>query len=419
MPIVEKQDLSKGGGDTLNFTVGSELVGDGKKGSNTLIGYEEKLNLYTYQLLVDFQRHAVATDKRLKSFSAAQRRLTLTQMVSRWCGRHKQWEALLSLVKNGAFSASGIANNLFWPGGVSADASLTTSNVLDTSVFDNARQKLVGLGAKPANISRDEGEEVPFFIMLATTNALAHLRDDDAWVNAQLHARPREGSSDMKNPLFTGAFSGKTYGGILPFEVPNPDHDNPKNGAIGNPLEPRALLRSDWSASVGAETELLGGGSGATSTAALYFRDFPGYDYLFTSGQTPAADSGTYYLKIKNLPGSTDAGMFEICSYTGSTNNGNKLAVITRNVAGTTSLRHDAGSLIVPCNVNGVEIANVLFLGAWALLRGYGEYREMLEEDKQDYGFKNGVAVESIFGQAPARRADGKMPNFALARVSL
>lgn len=418
MPIIEKQDLNKGGADTINFTVGSKLVGDGVQGASTLIGNEEKLKLYTYQCPIDWRRHAVATDRRLDSFTAAQRKMALTEMVAEWCAYKKQIDALLMYRRYGAHSTSGIANNLFYSGGGSTDADLTADNQLDTALFHDARQKLTTLGAKP--VAMDAEGQYRRFIMWATTDALAGLQNDSAWINAQQQARPREGGADKQNFLFTGSFAGKEYNGIVPFEVPVADHDNPESGAIGSPLQPRALLRTALSDST--TTTINGGGSSGAGTSILYFRDFPGYDYLFTAGQTADTTSnnysGTHYIKIKNVAGSTDAGKFEICSYTGSNNNGNRI-LVTRNVSGTTSTNHDANSIIVPCNANGVEIGYVVFTGAWSMLRAYGVTRERITSDTQDYQFVNGVGVEAVYGQALAQRRDGKYPNFVIAKVAL
>lgn len=419
-PIIEKTALEKGGANTVNFTVESELVGDGVQGGTELTGVEEVLNRYTYSVQIDYRRHAVAVQKRLQDFTAAQRKLALTRLVSKWMARKKQIDGLMSLVKAGAYSVSGKANNLLWAGGASSDAGLTPNTGLDTSLFQAFRQKMIGLGAKPANISKEEGYDVPKFVMWATTNALSNLKNDSAWNQANLMARGRENGKDANNPLFTGAFSGKEYDGIVPYEFMLPDHDNPKNGAIGSPLEPRALLRTA-TVSTSDTTTLTGGGSGATSSGVLFFRDFPGYDYLFVEGQTAAPDSGTYYAKIKDAPGSANAGEFEVISYTGSNNNGNTITSVTRNLAASTNTSgvHAAGSVIVPCNIAGVEYGYVICAGANALLRAYGSTRERLTNDAQDYGFSNGVGVEAVFGQTPAKRTDGLYPNFVIAKVAL
>lgn len=420
MPIIEKEDLSKGGGQTVNFTVGSELVGDGVRGSNTLIGNEEKENLGTYPVVIDWHRHAVAEDKRFASFKAAERKMKLTDMVSKWVARYKQMQAELRLVKSGAYTSTGIANNLLFAGGGSNDASLTTSNQFDTGSLYLARQKLISLGARPANISKEDGYEVPYFVAIATTDALAGLANDSAWQQASLMARPREGGADAKNPLFTGCYSGKTFNGIIPFEAMLPDHDNPAKGAIGSPLQPRSLLRTA-TVSLTDTTTINGGGSSGAGTSIYYFRDFPGFDYPFITGATAVSDATTYYAKIIDMPGTANAGQFEIISYVGSTgNNGNALTV-TRGVTGGTNTSgvHAANSLIVPCNQSGVAYCHVIIMGAWALLRAYGETRERLQYDKQDYQFINGTAVESVFGQTPAQRTDGKFPNFVIVKVAL
>jgi len=427
MPIIEKDDLSVGGAQTMNFTVGSELVDEGQTGSDSLIGNEEKLNLNTYQLKIDWVRHGVAADRRFKGFTFAKRKMEFTKLLSRWMARRKQIYALLRLIKSGAYTASGRSNNLIYPGAKATDDALTTSDRLSTGLFSDASIKLLTLGAKPANISREEGNEVPYFILWATHRVLRSLVNDSAWNNAQLMGRAREGGADEKNPLFTGCFSNKTYMGIAPYEIFLPDHDNPKNGAIGSPLEPRALLRTATT-NFTSVTDIDGGGSDGSGTTRKYFRDFPGYDFTFLPGDSAVTDSNTYYAKIIDLPGATNnPSKFEIISYTGSTgNNGNKLTAVTRNVAGTTNPdgKHDANSLIVPCNKQGVAYAHVIITGANALLRGYGNNgeggsgREALQVDNQDYNFVNGAAVEAVFGQTPAQRRDGKFPNFVIAKVA-
>ncbi len=422
--IIEKEDLLKGDGDTINFTVGAELRGDGVTGSTQLITKEEKAKLNTYSTVIDFIRHATAGDRRFKSMSIAGRKLEYTKMLSKWMAMRKQNDGLLKFIKTGAFTSSGRANNTIYGGGVSSDLALTVNDQLHTGFFSDARKKLIALGAKPANISREKDYQTRYFNLLATTDMLSNLNNDGAWNNAQLMARPRENGKDADNPLFTGCFSGKTYGGIIPFEYMMPDHDNPENGAIGSPLQPRALLR-DATTNFTSDTTLSMGGSAATSSTILYTKWFPGYDYLFTSGQTAAPDTTVYYAKIIDMPGATNAGKYEIVSYVGSANDGNMLTV-TRNVGGTNPNGvHDANALVVPCNANGVAYGFVVVMGAMAMLRAYGNNgdgksgRENLEYENQDYNFIKGAAIEAVFGQSPPVRADGKYANFIVGKVAL
>lgn len=422
MPIVEKEDLSKVGGDTVVFTVGSSLVGDGKLGSNRLIGNEELQALNTYSCKVDFVRHAVAADKRFQAFTAAQRKAAFSAMLVDWMALRKQSDGLLSLVKSGGYTSSGIANNLMYAGGVSDEADLTQDNVLDTAFFQDVREKMVTLGARQSNVSRQAGRKIPLYVMWAGTRALKGLKNDAAWLNAAHLALLRgSGTADDTNPIFTGSFDGKYIEGIAPFEVLLPDHDNPANGAIGSPLEPRALTRTALTPSTATGVKINLGGSDATSAAILYAKWFPGYDYLFTSEQTAAPDSNLYHALIINPPGTTDAGKRELVSYTGSDNDGNSLTVnrgLNSGKAGYTGT-HAANSLVVPCTSNGVPYANVIVAGAWALLRAYGQSREQLASESQDYGFVKGGAIESVYGQTPARRRDGKYANFCLGRVAI
>jgi hypothetical protein len=426
MPIVEIEDLKASGGDTVVMTVESALVGDGVRGETELIGKEEKTKRRTYSLVVDFVRHATASTQRMRDFSAAKRKLGFTEMLSLWMALMKQHDGLLALVKAGAYTASGRANNLLWGGGGADDSELLATSVLDTSVMQAFRRKAVNLGARPANVTMEKGGEIPFFLLWATSNALAGLRNDTFWRSAAQLAYGREGGADARNPIFTGAFDGRQYEGMIAHEVLAPDHDNPESGAIGTPLEPRALLRAALNPSTAAAQDLLLGGSAATLAynadgCPLYARDFPGYDYKFVSEQDAVVDANVYYAKIINPPGSTDAGKYEVVSYVGSTGNlGTKLVVDRGLNAGTAdySGTHPANALIVPCNENGVAYSNVICVGSQALIRAYGNSREELDVEGQDYQFKKGAAIKTVFGQAPAQRRDGKYPNFLIARVA-
>lgn len=416
--IIEKQEQLARAGNQVNFTIESDLVGDRVLGSTTAIGTEEKENLNTYSVLVDFKRHPVARDRRFESFRGAKAKASMAVKVMGWMARFKQHEALLSLVKNAAYTTSGKTYNLFFSGGGSSLDSLTADTVLDTGCFEMGRAKLVGVGANPANLSQVDGEEIPEFVLWGTSRALEGLTNDQAWNTFNNNARAREGSNAAKNPLLTHSYG--LYKGIRAFEVMNPDHDNPKNGAVGSPLEPRALLRTALTGT--SVTEINGGGSGATSTAALFFKDFPGYDYLFHSGQTPAADGATYYALILNLPGTTDAGKREVISYTGSANDGNKLGTVTRGLNSQDddySPNHAANSLIVPCTKNGIPYAWVPILGRGALLRAYGETREEVAFEEQDYGFIKGACVTAVFGQTPPIRADSRLMNYVMLAVAI
>ncbi len=124
------------------------------------------------------------------------------------------------------------------------------------------------------------------------------------------------------NPLFTGKLV--DWNGIAIWEhiVVDPDVDD----AIGSPLAPKALLGVAVTAD--DTTFILKSGTDGLNTLPEYFRDFFGFDYLFTEDQTAAPDSNTYYFWIKNMSGADD-GKAGFYSYVGTANTGNQITAIT------------------------------------------------------------------------------------------
>lgn len=416
--IVAISNPLKKAGNQINITVESDLVGDRQLGETSVLGAEETLNLGTYSVTVDEKRHGLGLARRFEEFRAAKSRAGMTKSLTSWEARFKQEEALLSLVLAATDTTTGKANNLIWSGGGSADTDLTAGSTLNTSVFEAARTKMSSLGALPCESSVRDGVEIPEFYAWPTTRALDGLKSDLQWIAFNQNSRGRENGADANNPLITG--SRGTWDGISAFEMFLPDHDNQAKGAVGSPLEPRAFLRTAISST--STTSLAFGGSSGSGTAILYVKHFPGYDYLFHTDQTTSADSTTYYLRIYNMPGSTDSGLSEVVSYTGSDNNGNAITVVSRNAFGLGtkySGTHDAGSLVVQCSANGIPFAFVPFVGRRALVRGYGNLRSQIDFETQDYKAKQGAAIVTTMGQSATKRADGVYHNFILAKVAI
>ena len=63
---------------------------------------------------------------------------------------------------------------------------------------------------------------------------------------------------------------------------------------------------------------------------------------------------------------------------------------------------HPAGSLIIPCNAKGVPIADTLFLGRAAALRGYGKFRADRAQEDHNGGMVMDRYIKSVFGQTMA-----------------
>jgi len=216
--------------------------------------------------------------------------------------------------------------------------------------------------------------------------------------------------------------------------------------------------------------------SHATDTKTPYMAWMGGYAYEWYEGQSTSAattapggvawtsfysaiTSATYYGWVINPDGSVG-----LVSWLGSANNGNQITVNAilnpdntndgsglgvatlgnfiatgdtwgLNTAGNAYTRaaggaggssncspdfvwtseFDAGAYIIPCNANGAVDMCSLILGQDTAVRAYvGD--DLLVGDKDDYSFVDGGGYETIFGQAPCIRTDGKTSGYSVLR---
>lgn len=408
-PFIVKTDLSKGRAQTVHFSVSANTGFFPVKGEQTLEGNEEEVDLGSFSVTVDINRHAIGLNKKVKQFLAAGMSLeeAYQELLSDHLARFKETDMKMSL-RNKATEA-----NIVRPNNCASINELTSADVIDTGVIGEALGALTGLGAEPMAINRSKaGADVLRFLIFGTINGLTPLSTNSQYLAAVQAA----GVRGDDNTIFKGGFVDWNGQGIYAQNIVNPD----AHGPIGDPMEPRAVLGTAIAAGSTA-VDITGGGLKGpdAQNRSLYFRWFYGYDYPWIEGQAANADSSEYYVIIYNVTGA-DRGKFGVYKYVGTGNNGQKIAMSARlgptaagiavtSLAGQTwnaslhTQAHPQGSIVIQVNALCVPVCDIFALGVASGLRAYGAIPMEKIEQVQDYGFKKGMGYMSIFGQDVAK----------------
>jgi hypothetical protein len=300
--------------------------------------------------------------------------------------------------------------------------------------------------------------------------AMTSIRNSGLYEQALIHAAERGGA----NPMFNGRLL--DWQGIGLFEHISVDAEY---DVYGDPLAPRAIIGTafgvDTTLGDGAhdagKLQLI---QDPDDLKTKFFEFFDGYIYEWYENQAdePAwtdfythADTGIaganrrYYAWLVNPDGSV-----AFVEYAGNANSGNRIDILkilnpdntadgsglgddtvgdfvatgdtwgldsggttyTRGPGGTGASSNcsaeftwaasvDVGAYVIPCNEKGAVQMHSLFMGANTAVRCYAQEDKLITEER-DYGFVNGFGYETIFGQAPCIRTDGKTNGYALIK---
>ena len=466
-PIYVREDLTKDGGDKMHFTVFGGLAGPGVRGEGELTGNTSVANYGSFTLTVDFWRDGVEMNKKKLKFMAAggSVRTAVNQALRKKLGLQKQRDAMMAL----RAKASG---NIIRPNGRRSRDAILGGEVLTPDFAIWAKAQAQRNGAAAINVAKDPDTSSPIhrFLCFATESAMLGVRQDDNYVQAATHAASRGDS----NPLFSGRLT--DWQNVAWFEhiVVDPDVQD----TIGSPLSPRCISKVAFGANSASGSCKIVPYTSTTENedTRLFTQDFPGYRYRWwegasdgSDGSAVQADTNVYYAW-----GITPDGYVGFISYTGSAGNDGNTITVTNiltpagaststkgsqtvgnldctgddaasnsgtalwggtaangsnyaakagNGGGTGSNTVDtftytdyfpADTIWLAANAKGALIGHSFLFGRGALCRGYGSIRELPVEEMRDFGFVKGMGYESIFGQAPYARADGKTPNYAL-----
>lgn len=439
-PIYVKTDLTKDGGDKVNFTVMGGLSGPGVIGEQELTGNTSKPQFGGFNVVVDFHRDGFEVTKKLIKFLAAGKGVVANakDMLAKKLGLKTQRDQMIALrTKN---VGTTIRPNFRANRDAIRKGDLLTPDVAVSSMGFAKRN-----GAKPISLSKSgEGSIIPRYLVFATDIALADVRSNETFQLAQQNAGVRGDA----NPLFSGRLVDWQNLGWFEHHIIEPDADD----CVGSPLAP--WMKTAVAFGANTPNPITGDGatvcrilSSADNFKNLYAQDFPGYRYKWfeglsdgSDGSSVPADSNQYYAW-----GFTPEGRVGFIRYQGSTgNNGNNIVVnqILATAALTSTIGSKsvglfhvgdsssvdsgtrvittgganvnlptgswvytdyfpAGTVFFPANAAGVLIGHSFVFGRGALCHANGSLTGLPTEEMRDYGFVNGFGWEAIWGMAP------------------
>lgn len=447
LPFVVRTDLQGvSAGDAVKFTVKSQPRGPGVRGEVQLTGATSVVNWATYECKVDFWRDAFEyTQKQIKFMAAGGsiKNAILMDLKDK-LGRKRMNDMKMAL----KLQATG---NILYPNGKKTAASLTALDTMSPSLLTTSKPQWQRLGGKPFQIAKNKrGSPVYSCMAYIPDSAMTSIRLSSSYENALINAADRGDA----NPLFSGRLL--DWQGIGLFEHISVDAEY---DVLGDPLAPRATLGVAFSvdSAIGA-CKLISPIAANADTLTRYFEFFGGYAYEWWEGQSTDSAWSTFYSDIATGPYyawivNTD-GSVGFVKWT-SGNNGNQITlteILSPDGAGTSTIGSatvgdiDAtgdtwdstpaaggvgsgntsadflytdsfgiGAYIIPANENGAVDMSSLFMGAHTAVRAYVGDDELITEQR-DYKFVNGGGYQTIFGQAPCERTDGKTSGYALLR---
>jgi len=459
--IVRKDIASAHAGDEVKFTVMSQPRGPGARGEQPLRGNESSVDFKTFGCVVDFWRDAFKFTKKQLKFMAGGGGVKSAVLLAL---REKLGRRRMNDMKM-ALKLQGVGNTIY-PNARKTLASLNALDTLTPSGITNAIPQWRRLGGRSIVVTSKHGSPVYKPMVYIPDAAIASIKNSSSYEQAAMHGGAR---SNEENPLFSGKLL--DWNGVGLFEHASVD---PENDQCADPLAPRAMLSTGFGVDSAAAACVLK--SHATDTKTPYMAWMGGYAYEWYEGQSTSAattapggvawtsfysaiTSATYYGWVINPDGSVG-----FVSWLGTGNNGNQIAInaildpsvgADLSALGTATLGNfvatgdnwgldadgatyhrraggagatsncspdfvwtsefDAGAYIIPCNANGAVDMCSLILGQDTAVRAYvGD--DLLVGDKDDYSFVDGGGYETIFGQAPCIRTDGKTSGYSVLR---
>jgi len=424
--ILTNNDLNAGDGTTMKIRVESGYYNEPHYADETFddeADFEEDL-FANYELTLDVIRHGSSGSERAEEKMGLRGAIgRQSKKLGNWMGRIKT-ENLDMMFVNKVLSTNKIR-----PNGKTLDT-IATADGLSLNFVSTAAGLLRRLGGQRAKTgTMANGAPSRKLVLVACSDACAVLRQDTAWQTIVSNASDRGKS----NSLFKGVID--ELDGIAVVEREVIDHDG--EGAIGSPMNPRALLGNAIASGSGA-LNITGGGNAtsAAKTQKLYYKYFPNYLYKFSDGTLVTANGLSNYCIIVNPPNAaTDPNKYGMYKYT-TGNDGNKIAVTQRlagaiaGIAHTTvgtvvwdatkhTDVHPAGALVLPCNAKGEPLGYSFLLGAAAALRGYGKFRNRLDTEMTEGNYWTKKFIRTYMGQKIREDRLGRQPGLVVLEHAL
>lgn len=210
MPIIRKDDLEKGEGDTIHMDIVLALSGSGQTGDTTSVeGNEEKLVYRQTDLTVEALSHGVRWTKKGKILINHNMRTNARAQLAKWLAGKQDDAVWNELTGNGATTMP--TNNKWFAGSATSRNTVAdgdaTGRVTLTDITEMKAYAQTELKMEPLRM--ENGEE--FFGLGLHPYATMALKKSTAWQQAQREAQAR----GADNPLFTG--SAAIWDGVVIF----------------------------------------------------------------------------------------------------------------------------------------------------------------------------------------------------------
>ena len=228
--ILVKDDLNKMAGQYINFTVSANAGHMPVRGEVSLRGKEEKPRVNSFQVKIDFVRHAISFNKKVQAFMAAGASLdeAYAEVLADHFGRFKETDMKMVL-RQGATALNTITNL-----GKTYNA-LNSNDVVSTVLLGEGLGNLTMLGAKEIKTSKSlTGASVYRYLFFGTVNCLRALKSNATYAAAVQNTVIQRNNT----VIFDGGYTDWDGQGIYAQPIVDPDADGP----LGDPLEPRGVL---------------------------------------------------------------------------------------------------------------------------------------------------------------------------------
>ncbi len=387
------------------------------------------------ELDADYLRNATSATQRTDEYMGMQGELVDGQAaeLGKWMGREKSARAGMTFVLKGG------AQNLLVGGSANNENELVTADGLSYDDVLAMGQALKPMGGRPCEVATVRGSPVYKYCLIGTTPGLFSLKQDPDYKEVVRNAMPREKYDE--NPLFEGGYTDLDGHRIVEFNPIDPDG----YAWSGSWFNAKAFLGTAITAGTAAFA-ITGGGSAAAAaiTNIDYFRFFPNFAFEFLPNDIYVPGSTQQYLLIVNPKNAAvDPGKVGMYGYT-TGNNGNTITINQRlapvqngptallavgNVTWNTgpwaanggmhTQTHPIGATIVLCNANGVPIGDTIMMGAMAMLRGYGRFRNSRTQWNVDGDFETRKYIKTVFGQQLRKNVNGVYPGYVRLRHAI
>lgn len=439
--IESRRDFAAGAGFKLHFTPRSGIYNKGRSGDQlfTDSSHFAKIDIGHDELVVDYLRNGWQYTARMEEIMGMRGEIVngTNTIMGEWMGREECVRLAMTILHKVN------SENFLIAGSRATVDDLKTADTLSVDEIITMNGVARARGGKPGIIAQDQhGNDIWGNWVIGTTAAVSHgLKLDQDYRDIQKYAGERGAS----NLLFRGGIS--DVDGNYVREWNDVDHDGA--GAVGTPFNPKAYLGVPITAGTGT-FDITGGGTLNTDGALTdpeWFRFFPKHAFEFIAGDTLSTTATTwdlhtvssnqrFYVTIVNPrnTGAANDGKWNI--YECNVNNGNKLSVVRRLASaaagaavdtlggvtwsGTVNTdAHPTGSLIYLSTAKGIPYGYTPMLLKQALRRGRGIDRNKRGQNSEEDGFNTKCYIRSIFGQAPRKRRDGRIPGIVVLKHAI